>query len=92
MSDRTQEYPVHKWAWYDFVLEVNAQMFRCSECGRKVPKGESMYVSRRGKHYIVGCPQKPGAIMKRVCSEQCGQKFDYVMMREQARRREHGEL
>jgi len=80
-SERTQEYPTHKWAWYDFVLEVNSQMFRCSECGQKTAKGEETYVHRRN-----------GKVMKRVCSEQCGKTFDYRMMREQARRRENGEL
>lgn len=77
MVERTQTYPKHKWAWYDFVLEVNSvRTVRCSECGAKILAGESAYVHRRGNH-----------VMKRVCSEECGQNFDYWMMREAARER-----
>lgn len=79
MEERTQTHPTHKWAWYDFVLEENTRKLYCSECPRAVPAGEKMYVHRKG-----------GKVMKRICSEQCGQEFDYRMMRAAARNRAEG--
>jgi len=75
----SQTYPEHQWAWYVFKLYPASRTVRCSECGRKIQRGELSYEHRKG-----------GKVMKRVCSEECGQKFDYVMMSEQARRRELG--
>ena len=64
-----------------FRLEsVKGRCF-CSECHHVIAKGEDAYVSRN----------KKGVVMKRVCSEQCGQTYDYREMREQARRRAAGE-
>jgi len=76
MTVTTQQYASHHWSYYDFTLEASDRAHRCSECGTRVPAGERMYVSRRG-----------GLAKKRVCSEQCGQAFDYREMIARSRRR-----
>lgn len=73
-----------QWAWYRFWLEPNQTMCRCSECGCKVPKGQQMWVSR----YLTG-KSRVLHIAKRVCSEECGQTFDYRAMSHQAWLRRH---
>ena len=71
----------HKWSVYDFSRERNVESHRCSECGTVVLAGGMMWVSRslKGNRYV-----KKGGVAKRVCSEDCGQTFDYREMSHRA--------
>lgn len=85
MSELRQLHEFHKWAYYDFVLEVIARDTECSECHRKIKKGEKGYVSRRNAR---GRFNPKGAVAKRVCSEDCGEAFDFREMEAAAGDRE----
>lgn len=71
----------HQWAWFLFKLETCQAASRCSECGRKMAKGELAWVSRtsRNTRHVA-----KGKVAKRVCSVECGQTFDYRAMAHQA--------
>lgn len=61
----------------DFVEILCLAMRRCSECGRKIFKGETMLAAKT----------KDGTILKYVCSEDCRLEFDNRFWQERARRR-----
>ncbi len=61
----------------DFVTESSPRYCRCSECNKKIPKGERRLVSQRG-----------GVVKKIVCSEDCRLTFDDRIWQEFADKRE----
>lgn len=58
----------------DFQPEALTYNRRCSECGKKMQKGDNVLVSRRF-----------GKVQKRVCSEECRLEFDNNYWQERAR-------
>jgi hypothetical protein len=61
----------------DFIKRPATRSCYCSECGKKIRKGEPELVSiRRGK------------VRKRVCSEECRLEFDSAIWQEFADKNE----
>jgi len=61
----------------DFITKTYDHVVRCSECGKKILKGEQALVSIRD-----------GEVKKRVCSESCRLTFDDRFWRHAAKRNE----
>ena len=60
----------------DFITVFSVKVCRCSECGRRIAKGEHCLESHRF-----------GKLQKRVCSEACRLTFDDRFWQGKARER-----
>ncbi len=60
----------------DFIIVKAAHDCHCSECGKRIRKGEGCLVSVR-----------MGKVQKRVCSEECRLIFDDAYWQQRARER-----